>query len=148
MSVHLFLSPGWIVAVREIRDEYAHHADQIDIEIAANVTITDAPFDDAVVRGHVDTTGESFVIDEGHVDHAHFGVEMPYDIAHQVFIERDPATLMTIVLSGRVKLSGDSSRVLMLAGAAAPPDPDAENAGIAREILRRIDEITHLDPDA
>ena len=86
-------------------------------------------------------------IDEGHIDHAHFTVEMPYEIAHQVFVDRDPAQIMQIILGGRVKLTGDSSRVLALAGAATPP-PDGSETGLAREILRRIDAITHAPDDS
>ena len=147
MSTHVFLSPGWIVAVREIRDEYADRAEVPTVEIAANVTVTDAPFDEPEVRGHVDTTGSTVSIDLGHVDHAHFTVEMPYEIAHQVFVDRDPAQIMQIILGGRVKLTGDSSRVLALAGTATPP-PDGSETGLAREILRRIDAITHSPDDA
>ena len=142
--MYLFLSPEWIVAVREIRDDFAGRVDQPEVDIAANVTVTEAPFDEPTVRGHVDTTGDAIAIDEGHIDHAHFGIEVTYEIAHQIFIERDPATVMQVVLGGRVKLTGDSSRILMLAGAAQPPDLDdtGEAVSLAREILARIDEIT------
>ncbi len=142
MSAHVFLSPGWIVAVGEIRDDYADRVDPAAIEIAANITIPAAPFDETTVRGHIDTTGSALMIDEGHIDHADLGIEMPYDIAHQVFIERDPATMMAILMGGRVKLTGDSSKILLLVGAAAPPDPASKTTGMAREILHRIDEIT------
>ena len=145
----VFLSPEWIAAMREIRDEFAGRVDPPTLDLAANVTITDAPFDDPTVRGHVDTTGEAVAVDEGHIDHAHFGVELTYEIAEQIFVDRDPATVLQIVLSGRVKLTGDSARVLQLAGTMTPPDPDAEpdeaSAGLAREILARVDAITHRD---
>lgn len=147
MPAHVFLSPEWIEAIREIRNEYAGRVDEPAVEIAANITVTDTPFDESVVRGHVDTTGRTLVIEEGHIEHAHFGVEVTYEIAHQVFVDRDPATVMQIVLGGRVKLTGDSSRILMLAGATPPPDPDAETLGLAREILSRIDEITQITSD-
>ena len=142
----MFLSEGWIVAVREIRDEFQSRFDPPAVDIAANITITDAPFDEPVVRGHIDTTGPVLMIDEGHIEHASFGVEMPYDIAQQVFVDRDPARVAQILFEGRVKLTGDSSQVLLLAGAAAPPGPTGDEVSLAREVLRRIDEITNREP--
>jgi len=107
VSTHEFLSPTWIDAVRAIRDDYTDRVEDPEVEIVANVTVTDAPFAEPTVRGHVDTTARPPSIDVGHVDHAQFGIELPYTLALQVFIERDPATVLTVMLGGHMKLTGD-----------------------------------------
>ena len=140
--VHPFLSPEWIVAVRQIRDEYRHHVGSTEIEIRANVTITETPFDDPHVKGHIDTTGGALTLDEGHLDEHDFGIEMSYSVAHQIFIDRDPQAVVGILVGGQVKLTGDSSKLLLLAGMASPPAEGSAQGDLAREVIRRIDEVT------
>lgn len=142
MSTHVFLSPEWIAAVKSIRDELVTDVGAPTIEIAANVTVTDAPFPDPTVLGHIDTTGGALIIEEGHLADSDFGIEMTYDVAREIFIDRDPQAVMSIMLGGRMKLTGDTSKVMLLAGVAAPPAADTETGSTAREILHRIDAVT------
>ena len=141
MSAHPFLSPEWIAAVKEIRDEYSTSNTSAPIPVAANVIITSTPFGDDV-RGHLDARGSSIMIEEGSLDKPDFTLEMPYDLAKQIFVERDPNGLIPVLFGGKVKLTGDSSKILLLAGAFTPPEPGSEAAAVPREVLARIDEIT------
>lgn len=143
MGRHPFLSRQWIVAVREIRDEYRHHAGETTVEIRANLTITETPFDEGPVRGHLDTRSGALSVDEGHLDDHDFHIEMTYGLALQLFVERDPQSVVSALLGG-VKLTGDSSKVIMLAGMVGPvpSEADDERVSIAREIIARIDEVT------
>lgn len=141
MSSHLFLSPEWIAAVKEIRDDYADASATASIPVAANVIITSTPFGDDV-RGHLDARGSSIMIEEGSLDKPDFTIEMPYDLAKQIFVERDPNSLIPVLFGGKVKLTGDSSKILLLAGAFTPPEPGSDAAAVPREVLARIDAIT------
>ncbi len=141
MSVHPFLSPEWIAAAGRIRDEYGERAGARVTELAANVTITDTPFDDDV-RGHLDARGSTIMIEEGHLDRPDFTIEMPYEVARRIFVDRDPHSLIPVLFGGRVKLTGDSSKILLLAGAFTPPEPGSEAALVPHEVLARIDAIT------
>lgn len=141
MSAHPFLSPEWIAAAKEIRDEYGSRAGAPEIKLAANVVITSTPFVDDVT-GHLDAKGSTIMIEEGHLDKPDFTIEMPYDVARQIFVDRDPNALIPILFGGRVKLTGDSSKVLMLAGAFTPPTPGSDISAMPREVLSRIDAIT------
>lgn len=145
VTAHRFLSPEWIAAVAAIRDEYRDRVGTTEFAVRANVTVTQAPFDDPVVAGHVDTTGGALSIDEGHLDDSDFQIEVRYELARQLFVERDPQAIMSALLGGQVKLTGDSSKVLGIAGMAAPPTDDSETGALAREIVRRIDEVTARD---
>jgi len=151
-----FLSPEWIAAMRELRAEYAAQEEaatalaaespERSIDLAANVTVTGPPFGDGPILGHIDTTGPALTLEEGHLDAPDFGIELPYDLAKQLFVDRDPAQVMPALLGGAIKMTGDSSKVLALAGLLAPPAsaPAGDNPApdFLREIIQRIDEIT------
>lgn len=141
-SVHPFLSPEWIAAVREIRDEYRSHVGPTEIPVRANVTITEAPFESSEILGHIDTTGGALTLEEGHLDDHDFGIEMAYSVAYQIFVDRDPQAVMSVLIGGQVKLTGDSAKLLALAGMASPPAEGSQGGELAREVIRRIDEVT------
>lgn len=129
------------MAVREIRDEFGHVSARTTVEVRANVTVTSTPFEEGPVLGHLDTTGGALTLDEGHLEDHDFHIEMSYSLAHQLFVERDPQSVVPALLGG-VKLTGDSSKVMLLAGMITPAEPGDERATAAREIIARIDEIT------
>ncbi len=149
---HPFLSPEWIAAMHAIRADYAEHERAVEFDLAANVTVTDPPFGDGPILGHIDTTGPLLLIEEGHLDDSDFGLEVPYDIAKQLFVERDPTQVMPALMGGKFKLTGDSSKVLALASLLAPPPGETTADGIpdtgdvpvdvVRELISRVDEIT------
>ncbi len=142
VSAHPFLSPEWIHAVREIRSEYTDRVGPVEFEVAANVTVIGAPFGTGEILGHIDATGPTLTIEEGHLPSPDFSLEVPYDLAQRLFVDRDPGQVMPALMGGQVKLTGDSSKILLLAGSIVPPPSDDERVSIAREVLRRIDEIT------
>lgn len=156
---HRFLSPAWIDAVRRIRREVDPDdaaADTADMEVRANVTVVDAPFEAPTVHLHLDTGSGTPVFDQGHLDEADFAVEMPYSLAYEIFVERDPAAVMPLLLGGRVKLTGDASKLLMLvdsmladsvpAAETAQPEGGDKTTGhpasTARRIAEQIDAVT------
>lgn len=142
MSPHPFLSPEWIAAVAAIRDDYRDQVGTTELEIRANVSVTDSPFEVTTIEGHIDTTGGVLTLDVGHLKESDFALEMQYGVAQQIFVDRDPQAVLGIIIGGQVKLTGDSSKILGLAGLATPPDPESHPASLAREVLARIDAIT------
>lgn len=145
-----FLSPEWIAAMRELRAEYAEHDREVEFDLAANVTVTEPPFGDGSILGHIDTTGPALTIEEGHLDNADFGIEVPWEVAKQLFVDRDPALVMPALMGGKVKLTGDSSKVLAFAALLAPqpgqslavPDDTEVDVNVVKSLIARIDEIT------
>ena len=142
MSPYQFLSPEWIAAVSAIRDEYSDHGSIPDLPVKANVTITDAPFSEGTIDGHIDTSTGTISIEIGHLDDNDFAIEVPYAIAYQIFVKRDPQELLGILIGGQVKLTGDSSKILGLAGIASQPNPNSEVGAIVLEVIGRIDAVT------
>ena len=76
-----FLSLEWIAAMRELRAEYAEHDREVEFDLAANATVTELPSATAIL-GHIDTTGPALTIEEGHLDNADFGIEVPWEVAN------------------------------------------------------------------
>ncbi len=154
---HRFLSPAWIDAVRQIRhdpdpgDAATGAAGITEMQVRANVTIIDAPFEEPTVKLHLDTGSGTPLFDEGHLSEADFMIEMPYSLAYEIFVERDPAAVMPVLLGGQVKLTGDASRLLMLADSVmaaetTPRDGSGDTAGhlgsTARRMTGQIDAVT------
>lgn len=142
VTVYRFLSQEWILAAAEIRDEYRDRVGPTEIAIRANVTVTEAPFDEPTIHGHVDTTGGAISLDQGHLGESDFHLEVRYELARTLFVDRDPQAILAALLGGQVKLTGDSSKILGLAGMATPAPDGAEAGALAREIAQRIDAIT------
>ena len=113
-----------------------------DIQLAANVTVTNPPFGEGSILGHIDSSGPTLMIEEGHLDQPEFSLEVRYELAYQLFVQRDPAAVMPAIFAGQIKLTGDSSKVLMLAGQMAPPADGDPRRDQLREIVARIDAIT------
>ena len=145
MGTHEFLSPGWIIAARALRDEYAAHAPEPAQSVRANLVIVDAPFADAAVNdgdinGHVDTSAGSIMIDEGHISDPELTVKTDYATAKALFVDRDPAKAMEAFMLGKILVTGDVAKVMGFAS--APPPTDPEQLDMANEIARRLSEIT------
>ena len=140
MSAHPFLSPEWILEARKIRDDFSGRAPEPTEEVRANLVITDAPFTQEDIEGHVDTTGGSISVDEGHIDDPELTVKTDYATAKTLFVDRDPAKAMEAFMMGKVLVTGDVARVM--AFAAAPPPTDPDELELANEIASRLSAIT------
>ena len=141
MARHQFLSPGWIEAAKTIRDEYADRLDEPAVPMRANIVVSGAQFDDGEVLGHIDTSGGSTIVEAGHLDDPELTIEVPYDVAHSIFIGRDPQAALRAFMEGKIRVTGDVTKVLAL----QPPTDTDEAIEVAREVAHRIDEITESD---
>jgi hypothetical protein len=140
VSQHPFLSPEWIAAARDLRNEYADRAPVPTQSVRANLVISDAPFSDDDIDGHVDTSGGSLAIDEGHIDDPELTVKTDYATAKALFVDRDPAKAMEAFMLGKILVTGDVSKVLGFAS--SPPPADPSQMALANEIASRLSEIT------
>lgn len=138
MATHAFLSPGWIAAAREIHEEYKDRVEEPPEALRMNVTITDAPFSESAVLGHIDTTTGSAVPDEGHVEEPDVAVTMPYALARELLIGREPENVMIAFMSGEIEVEGDVTRMMDLQDLEATPEQEA----LAEEVIDRLTAIT------
>lgn len=138
MATHPFLSPAWISEARKIHDEYKDQVEAPTETLRMNVTVTDAPFSDGLVLGHVDTTDGSAVPDEGHVDNPDVAVIVSYAIARQLLLEQQPDQVMIAFMSGEIEVQGDVTMLMALEDIDATPEQQA----LGQEVLDRLTAIT------
>lgn len=138
MATHPFLSPAWIAEARKIHDEYKDQVEAPTETLRMNVTVTDAPFSDGLVTGHVDTTNGSAVPDEGHLDDPDVAVIVSYAIARQLLLDQQPDAVMISFMSGEIEVEGDVTRMLALEDLDATPEQQA----LGQEVLDRLSAIT------
>lgn len=136
---HEFLSPGWIAAVEQIRDEYLDRAPAAPFVVRANVVVTDAPFAAPTVHGHIDTS-LGLAISQGHLDKPDFTASLDYDTAKALFVGQDPQAVLQAFFGGKIRLTGDASKLLAMPlpkpGAAGP------EAELFREVATRVQAVT------
>jgi hypothetical protein len=132
-----FLSPEWIAAARELREEYADRVPSAPVEARINVVVTDIPHGDrSDLEGHIDTTSGQTIIEHGHIDGAELTVTIDYPTARAAFVTRDQQEVMQAFLTGRILVEGDATKLLAL-----QPGPQAIDP-VALEMYRRLDELT------
>lgn len=138
MTTHPFLSPEWIVAARVIHDEYKDRVDQPTEALRVNVSVTNAPFADAAVLGHIDTTSGTIVPDEGHLAEPDVSVTIPYDLARELLVDPQPENVMIAFMSGLIEVQGDITLLMELQDLEA----SAEQQALADEVVARLHAIT------
>ncbi len=137
MDRHEFLSPGWITAARRLRDDVTVDAPPPPVAVRVNVVVTESPFDDETIHGHVDTSTGQLFIDEGHLDIADLTLTLAHEIAKALFIERDVQAFMQAFLKGQIRAEGDVMKLLAL----APTQTDDVDARVV-EVYRRMRAFT------
>ncbi len=132
---HRFLSPEWIAAAKEIRAEYRDRPRSGGVAIRMNQVITDAP-GGGDIHAHLDTSDGDVVVDLGHLDAPDLTITTDYATARAIFVNQDAAAGMQAFMSGKIKVEGDMSKLLMMQAQAASIDP------VAAEIATRVKDIT------
>ena len=129
---HPFLSEEWIAAAREIRARYEDEAPRIDIPIRMNQVVTKVPFGDGTIRSHLDTSSGVLVMELGHLENPDLTVTTDYETARHIFLMRDPQLGMQAFLSGKVRIDGDMTKMMVMQ--TAMPQTDLADQ-VAAEIL-------------
>lgn len=133
-----FLSPAWIDAARAIRAEYAGRVPPSTTPVRVNLVVRDVPFGDGELAAHLDTSSGELDIELDHVDGAEVTVTLEYPTAKALVVDQDPQAAMQAFLSGRIKVEGDVTKILLLlqqpSGAGAAPDTGADLASRIRAI--------------
>ena len=134
---YVFLSIEWIDAAREIRLEYSERIPPPQVPMKANVVVTEVPFDENGVRGFIDTTTGSILLEPGELEDAELTVTTDYETARAIFVAQDVAKIMESFMMGKILVVGDMTQLLSLT---PPTDPD--HLALAGEIVARLERIT------
>ena len=131
-----FLSEEWVAQARAIQDEYKGKGAPPAAQARINLTITAVPDDvsDGDIAAKIDTTNGSADLDLGNFETPDATISLEYDTAKAFLVEGNPQVVMQAVMSGKVKISGDMTKVLAMQQGA----PDE----VALEVGTRLREIT------
>jgi len=119
-----FLSDEWVAAAHRIYTEHAGASSATapqDVQI--NLVVRDAPFGDGVIQAHVDTTGAEPELALGHIAGAPTTITTDYETAKSVFVEQNQQAAMQAFMGGRIQITGDMTKVMMMMQ--TTPDPTA-----------------------
>lgn len=130
---HQFLSDEWIEAAREIRHKWADRIPEVPIQVRINVVATKVPFGEGTIHAHIDSSNGSLEMELGALENPDLTVTTDYDTARQLFVAQDPAASMQAFMSGRIKVEGDITK-MMLMQTAVPQTP--ETLEVSEEIKR------------
>jgi hypothetical protein len=136
---HEFLSPDWIAAVTAIRDEYAGQLPESSFVVRANLVVTDVPFADGEVRGSIDTA-RGLAIEPVELDAPDLTAQLDYDTAKALFVEQDPQAIMQAFFGGKIRITGDASKLLTLP--LPRPGDSSPELNLLREISERVKAVT------
>ena len=125
-----FLTPEWWEAAHEIRAKYEGQAAPVPFKIKMNQVITGAPFGEGEVRFHMDTTDGTMRMEPGELDDAEVTVTTDYATARALLVDQDQAAGMQAFMSGKIRVQGDMTKLMMMQG--APVDDVAKS--VAAEI--------------
>ena len=131
---HKFLSDEWLEAAKAIREEYKGKSAPPAHAVRMNQIITDVPFGDGTIEAHMDTSGGELEMDTGHLENPDLTVTLDYATAQAILVDGNPQAGMQAFMSGKIKVSGDMTKMMAMGNAA--PDP------VAQEMAAKIAEIT------
>lgn len=123
--------------MQKLRGEYRDRVTPPSIPVKANVVVTATPFGDDV-RGHVDTSTGDLAIETGHVDQAHVTITTDYTTAKTLFVAQDQGAVMQAIMTGKIRVEGDMTKLLAL----QLPLTEPKTAAVATEIASRIKNLT------
>lgn len=138
MTTYPFLSPEWIEAALEIRDEYASRVDEPPSEIRVNLVVTDVPFGDDRIEASIDTSTGSPIPVLGGITDPETTITFDYETARTLLIAQDPQAAGAAFMSGRIRVDGDLTKLFALRQ--LTPTPDA--LALAAEVNQRVLDIT------
>ena len=110
MSKHEFLSDDWFTKVHELMAEHGADA-PATTNMMLNMVVTDTPWGEREMHmGSVDGKAE---MGQGHADAADVTLTTDYTTAKDVFVSGNQQAGMQAFMSGKVKVQGDMTKLMM-----------------------------------
>lgn len=130
---HPFLSDEWITAARDIRHRHADSVPAIEASIRINVITNKVPFGEGTIRAYIDTSSGTLDMELGELESPDLTITTDYDTARSLFVDQDPTASMQAFMSGRIKVEGDITRLMMMQTSIPQTDVSVQ---VAEEIKR------------
>jgi hypothetical protein len=130
-----FLSPEWIDATRAIRDEYRGRIPPMALGVKVNLVITDAPHG-GPIEAHLDTSSGQPSLELGLLEGPDVTLTLDFATARSMFAEQDPGAVMQSFFSGRIRVDGDVTKLMVMQAQQAQAGP------LAAEVIAKVRDIT------
>ncbi len=121
---HEFLSPEWIAAVRELREQHPEAGSSIPLAVRMNLVVTEGP-SGTLSHAHVDTSAGALMVEEGHLVEPDLSVTVDFVTARALLVEGNPQAAMSALMAGKIRIEGDMAKLMVLQGAS--PDANAQS---------------------
>ena len=128
-----FLSPEWIEKVKEIRETH-RDSEGRSVTIRMNQIVTDLPFGSSELRTFVDTSSGILDIEQGELEDADISVVLDYATAKAIFVDLDSQVAIQAFMAGKIKVTGDLTKLMALQGTIAPNETGAKIAQLIKDI--------------
>jgi putative sterol carrier protein len=121
-----FLSDEWQEQAKAIREEYAGEGAAAPHKVKMNLVVTDAPDDvsSGDIEAHMDSSDGELKLDNGHIADPELTVTLDYETAKAILVEQNPQAGMQAFMAGKIKVTGDMTKLMAMQSAA--PDPNQQ----------------------
>lgn len=138
MDRYQFLSEEWLEETRKIREQHKDQVPAVPVPIRMNQVIQEVPFGDGVLNAYLDTSSGFLDLEMGQLEKPDLTITLTYATAKALLVDGDAGQAMNAFMSGRIKVDGDITKLILLqtAGMGAASNP------AAAEVVRKIQEMT------
>jgi putative sterol carrier protein len=114
---HEFLSDGWFDAAAAVIAEHANDGPPAP-NLVMNLEVEDG---DKKTEFHMGSKDGNTMFGKGHTDGADLTLSTDIDTARAVFVDNNPAAGMQAFMSGKVRIQGDMTKMMMAQGQGGNP---------------------------
>lgn len=112
-----FLSPEWIEEARRLRQSSPEHGTAIVTNIRMNQIVTELPFGEGELHIYVDTSQGFLDMEIGELDNPDITIALDYATAKALFVEMNPQAGIEAFMAGKIRVTGDMTKLMSLQGA-------------------------------
>jgi putative sterol carrier protein len=112
-----FLSDGWFEAAAAVIAEHADDGPPAP-NLVMNLEVEDG---DKKTEFHMGAKDGATMFGKGHTDGADLTLSTDIDTARAVFVDNNPAAGMQAFMSGKVRIQGDMTKMMMAQGQGGNP---------------------------
>jgi putative sterol carrier protein len=112
-----FLSDGWFDAAAQVIAEHANDGPPAP-NLVMNLEVADG---DKTTEFHMGSRDGTTMFGKGHTDSADLTLSTDLETARAVFVDNNPAAGMQAFMSGKVRIQGDMTKLMMAQGQGGNP---------------------------
>jgi hypothetical protein len=127
---HVFLSDGWIEAAKAA---YDRHGVTVKYRMKMNQVVTGCPFEPSEVRTFIDTSDGTMRTGKGEIEGAEVTLTTDWETSRKIMIEQDQAAAMQAFMSGKIKVTGDMTKLMTMNA-----NPPSDNERAAAEDIKNL----------